>query len=120
MEPTSHAGSQPACPYAAGLIPLHGRAREQDLDAVYVHLRRHGGPVVAVEIAPGVAAWLALNHREVLEVIWNVGLYSSDPAGGTPSPTDCCPRTRPCRPCSALVRLSPGSTGRSTYDTVVP
>ncbi|MFJ9821880.1 cytochrome P450 [Streptomyces sp. NPDC101151] len=79
MEPSSHTGSAPGCPYAPGLTPLHGPAKEQDLDAAYACLRRRSGPVAAVEIAPGVAAWLVLNHREVLEVIWNAELYSSDP-----------------------------------------
>ncbi|SOE07528.1 cytochrome P450 [Streptomyces sp. Ag109_G2-15] len=79
MEPTSRSGPMPWRPYRAGLTPLHGRAMEQDLAACYAHLRRLGGPVVPVEIAPGVAAWLVLTHREVLEVIWRADHYSSDP-----------------------------------------
>ncbi|WP_157839072.1 cytochrome P450 [Streptomyces flavidovirens] len=51
----------------------------QDLATVYEELRRQRGPVVPVEIAPGVAAWLVLSHQEVLEVIWNARLFSSDP-----------------------------------------
>lgn len=77
MEPTSHAGSTPACPYNP--VPLYEWAMDQDLDIVYAHLRRYGGPVVAVEIAPEITAWLVLSHREVLEVIRNASLYSSDP-----------------------------------------
>ncbi|MEU9987045.1 cytochrome P450 [Streptomyces sp. NPDC048045] len=79
MEPWSHAGSPSSCPYPAGPAPLHGRALEQDLDAVYAGLRRRTGPVVAVEIAPGVGAWLVLGHREVLEVVWHPERYASDP-----------------------------------------
>ncbi|MEV3992636.1 cytochrome P450 [Streptomyces sp. NPDC049837] len=79
MDRGSHGGSAPECPYAGGLIALHGPAAERDFDAVYAFMRRHRGPVVAVEIAPGVAGWLVLGHREVLEVIWNARLFSSDP-----------------------------------------
>ncbi|MGW2418800.1 cytochrome P450 [Streptomyces sp. NPDC001709] len=79
MEQTSHSGPTPACPYRAGLTPLHGRGLDQDLAAVYASLRRHSGPVVPVEIAPGVAAWLVLTHRDALEVIRRADHYSSDP-----------------------------------------
>ncbi|MEU5539412.1 hypothetical protein [Streptomyces sp. NPDC020362] len=60
MEPRSHAGSPSSCPYTVGLTPLHGQRLEQDLDAVYADLRRRRGPVAAVEIDPGVTAWLVL------------------------------------------------------------
>ncbi|MFF7749065.1 hypothetical protein ACFZCP_07370 [Streptomyces sp. NPDC007971] len=46
---------------------------------MYAGLRRRTGPVVAVEISPGVGAWLVLGHREVLEVVWHPERYSSDP-----------------------------------------
>lgn len=79
MDPRSPGDDGVACPYHTELTPLHGPVARQDLAAVYEDLRRRRGPVVPVEIAPGVAAWLVLSHQEVLEVIWNARLFSSDP-----------------------------------------
>ncbi|MFC7265090.1 cytochrome P450 [Streptomyces lutosisoli] len=49
-----------------------------DLRVQYEELRRRWGPVAPVEILPGVAAWLLLDHQAALEVIWNERLFSSD------------------------------------------
>ncbi|MEU6285700.1 cytochrome P450 [Streptomyces sp. NPDC047028] len=109
MEPTHHTGASPAYPHAVGPVPLYGRALDQDADALYAALRRDRRPVVVVEIAPGVVGRLVLGHREVLEVIWNAELYSSDPRrwnamtrGTLPPDAPLAPLLRP-RP--AAVRL---------------
>lgn len=109
MEPTGHSGSPPPCPYSADVTPLYRLAAEQDLAAVYAGLRRHSGPVVAVEIAPGIVGWLVLSHREVLEAIWRADLYSSDPRGWNAVRDGVLPRDTPVlpllRPRPAVVRL---------------
>jgi cytochrome P450 len=79
MNPDRHGESGPDCPYVTGPSALGGARLARELPGVYERLRTQWGPIAQVEIAPGVAAWLVLGHREALDIIWNERLFSSDP-----------------------------------------
>ncbi|MER5782773.1 cytochrome P450 [Streptomyces mobaraensis] len=75
----------PGCPAhqaaAGGPSPaaaLYGEVLTGDTHALYERLRREHGPVVPVELEPGVPAWLVIGYRELLEVTRNEECFSHD------------------------------------------
>lgn len=64
---------------------LYGPELDGDaLPAFYEELRRSHGPVAPVTIAPGIAAWLVLGHRELLRLTRDEQDFSHDPRRWTP------------------------------------
>ncbi|WP_369372845.1 hypothetical protein AB1046_04730 [Promicromonospora sp. Populi] len=63
------------------LTPLMETTTSADPAQVYERLRARWGNVAPVLLEPGVPAWLALGHREVVTVLRNEGLYSRDSRG---------------------------------------
>ncbi|MBZ4320316.1 cytochrome P450 [Streptomyces huiliensis] len=82
--PSLPPGPPPGCPAhrpAAGAAPaaaLYGQVLTGDTHALYERLRREHGPVVPVELEPGVPAWLVIGYRELLEVTRNEECFSHD------------------------------------------
>ncbi|GAA2255424.1 cytochrome P450 [Kitasatospora cystarginea] len=71
---------------ATPLAALHGPDFARDPQALYDWLRLHG-PVVPVEIAPGIPAYLVIGYWAAREVLQNPDIWSKDPtiwAGGLP------------------------------------
>ena len=62
----------------AGLPRLYGPTPDTGRDSLWEELRERYGPVAAVEVAPGVRAWLLLGYRENLTVLQNPHLFSRD------------------------------------------
>ncbi|MFI7277084.1 cytochrome P450 [Streptomyces sp. NPDC049879] len=84
---TTHHESVPTrCPVAhedaeapAGPIPIHGEAFTADPHATYRRLRAQG-PIVPVEISPGVYGLLAVTYRAALHLLRNTPVrFAKDP-----------------------------------------
>ncbi|GAB3278721.1 cytochrome P450 [Kineosporia babensis] len=71
----------PGCPAhsgTAGLPPLISATGAPDHRVVFRRLRDEQGPVVKVELEPGVAAWLVMGYRELLTVTRDERLFGHD------------------------------------------
>lgn len=65
---------------AAGPPPIHGEAFSADPHAVYDRLRGQG-PIVPVEISPGVYGYLAVSYRAAVHLLRNTpARFAKDPA----------------------------------------
>ncbi|MEU0923461.1 cytochrome P450 [Streptomyces malaysiensis] len=69
---------------AASRVPLYGTALDGPLNELYERMRRDHGPVVPVEIAPRVEAWLVIGHRELLHLTRDEQYFSHDPRRWSP------------------------------------
>ncbi|MFF6848545.1 cytochrome P450 [Streptomyces antimycoticus] len=65
-------------------VPLYGTALDGPLTDLYERMRRDHGPVVPVEIAPRVEAWLVIGHRELLHLTRDEQYFSHDPRRWSP------------------------------------
>ncbi|MEU8544797.1 cytochrome P450 [Streptomyces sp. NPDC048717] len=61
-------------------LPIHGPAFDADPEATYRRLRAHG-PVVWVEISPGVFGYLAVTYAACLHLLRNPERFRKDPTG---------------------------------------
>lgn len=57
---------------------LYGPTPDTGRDSLWEELRERHGPVAAVELEPGVRAWLLLGYHENLTVLQNPHLFSRD------------------------------------------
>src|SRR5262249_25761051 len=69
---------------AVSRVSLHGTALDGPLTELYERMRRDHGPVVPVEIAPRVEAWLVIGHRELLHLTRAEQYSSPAPRRWTP------------------------------------
>ncbi|MFC8717340.1 cytochrome P450 [Kitasatospora sp. NPDC057198] len=68
------------CPHAGrpGTISLYGPAVTEDPHGLYARLRAEYGPVVPIELEPGVEAWLVMGYQELLELTRNEQQFTKD------------------------------------------
>ena len=77
-EPEPAPDSVTASAGTEGLIRLYGPEFAADNTTFYARMRERG-PVVPVEVAPGVRALLVTDYRTALEVLHNTEVWSKDP-----------------------------------------
>ncbi|GAA3008345.1 cytochrome P450 [Streptomyces fulvorobeus] len=79
-EPTTEARTGAGCPVGPGpaAVPLGGPGFQAEPQALYQAMRRERGPVVPVELAGGVPAWLVIGYRELHQVTGDGALFPRD------------------------------------------
>jgi cytochrome P450 len=87
-DPSGPALPPPGCPAHEGRYPLYRLG--DDAAAVYQHLRAQG-PVVPVELSPGVPASLITGYDEALQVLRDPTTFRKDPRGWQQTVPDDCP-----------------------------
>ncbi|WP_306366582.1 cytochrome P450 [Nocardiopsis sp. CC223A] len=75
---TRSSDGEAACGRPADLPRLYGPTPDTGRDSLWDELRERHGPVAAVELEPGVRAWLLLGYRENLTVLQSPHLFSRD------------------------------------------
>lgn len=70
-------GGCPVHPHSA-VVPLSGPRFHTDRLRLYNEMRREHGPVVAVELAGGIPAWLVIGYRELHQVTSDPNLFTRD------------------------------------------
>src|SRR5699024_4341105 len=68
--------ASPVCP--AQIVQLHEPMSALGQDELWDQLREQHGPVVPVELEPGVRAWLLLGYQESLGVLQSPHMFSRD------------------------------------------